>query len=79
MDVHAIRAISHAEGWIVVDTGETARATERGYFPRWHPYYRLGIREDVQPEQEIGPQLKRRAVVASRRPRASRTATTFVT
>jgi glyoxylase-like metal-dependent hydrolase (beta-lactamase superfamily II) len=51
--------ISHPEGVIVVDTGETARATESGYFPRWHPYFRLGLREDVDPEEEIGPQLSR--------------------
>ena len=29
--------IEHPEGIIVVDTGETARATEPGYFPWWHP------------------------------------------
>jgi glyoxylase-like metal-dependent hydrolase (beta-lactamase superfamily II) len=51
--------IEHDEGLILVDTGETARTTERGYFPRWHPYFRLGVREWVRPEQEIGPQLER--------------------
>ncbi len=51
-------AIEHPEGVIVVDTGETARATEPGYFPRWHPYYRLAVRLRVEPEQEIGPQLQ---------------------
>ena len=50
--------VRHPEGTIVVDTGETARASDPGYFPRWHPYYRLGLREDVQPRDEIGPQLK---------------------
>jgi N-acyl homoserine lactone hydrolase len=30
--------IEHPEGLILVDTGETARATEPGYFPSWHPY-----------------------------------------
>ena len=49
--------IEHPEGIIVVDTGETARATQPGYFPSWHPYYRLGLREFVKPEQEIGPRL----------------------
>ena len=49
--------IEHPEGIIVVDTGETARATEPGYLPWWHPYYRLGVREWVRPEEEIGPQL----------------------
>jgi glyoxylase-like metal-dependent hydrolase (beta-lactamase superfamily II) len=50
--------IEHPEGILVVDTGETARATQAGYFPRWHPYYR-GVREWVRPEDEVGPQLQR--------------------
>lgn len=49
--------IDHPEGIIVVDTGETARSTEPGYFPGWHPYYRSAVRMDVKPEDEIGPQL----------------------
>ena len=49
-------AIEHPEGVIVVDTGESARASEPGYFPRWHPYFRLGLRIWVEPEQEIGQQ-----------------------
>jgi glyoxylase-like metal-dependent hydrolase (beta-lactamase superfamily II) len=51
-------AIEHREGVIVVDTGETARTSEPGYIPRWHPYFRLGVREWVAPEQEIGPQME---------------------
>jgi N-acyl homoserine lactone hydrolase len=51
--------IEHPEGVIVVDTGETARAAEPGYFPWWHPYFRLNVRVWVTPEQEIGPQLER--------------------
>ena len=51
-------AIEHPEGVIVVDTGETARASLPGYFPRWHPVFRLAVREAVEPEQEIGPQLE---------------------
>ncbi len=50
--------IEHPDGLIVVDTGETARVSERGYFPPWHPYYRLAVREWVQPEEELGPQLR---------------------
>ena len=50
--------IEHAEGLIVVDTGETARVAERGYFPWWHPYYRYAVQEWVQPEEEIGPQMR---------------------
>ena len=48
--------IEHPEGIIVIDTGETAKATEPGYFPAWHPYFKK-VREWVTPEQEIGPQL----------------------
>jgi N-acyl homoserine lactone hydrolase len=51
-------AIEHPEGVIVVDTGETARASEPGYFPRWHPYFGLGLREQVRPDEEIGPRLE---------------------
>ncbi len=50
--------IEHPEGVIVVDTGETARVSEPGYFTWWHPYYRLGVREWVKPEDEIGNQLQ---------------------
>lgn len=50
--------IEHPEGPIVVDSGETARTAERGYFPRWHPYYRTSVQMNVRPEDEIGPQLE---------------------
>jgi N-acyl homoserine lactone hydrolase len=52
-------AIEHPEGVIVVDTGETSRVSEPGYFPRWSPFFRFAVRERVEPEQEIGPQLER--------------------
>jgi glyoxylase-like metal-dependent hydrolase (beta-lactamase superfamily II) len=58
MPIYAF-AIEHPEGVIVVDTGETARVKEPGYLPRWHPFYRFGLREWIAPEQEIGPQLQR--------------------
>lgn len=58
-------AIEHAEGVIVVDTGETARTSYRDYFPRWHPYFRFGLREWVGPDEEIGPQLERLGIRAS--------------
>jgi glyoxylase-like metal-dependent hydrolase (beta-lactamase superfamily II) len=50
--------VEHPEGLLLVDTGETARVAERGYFPAWHPYFRLGVRESVPAEDEIGPQLQ---------------------
>jgi N-acyl homoserine lactone hydrolase len=58
-------AIEHPEGVIVVDTGETARVAEPGYFPRWQPFFRFAVRERVEPEQEIGPQLERLGIRTS--------------
>lgn len=52
-------AIEHPEGVIVIDTGDTARTAERGYFPAWHPYLRRNVREWVAPGEEIGPRLAR--------------------
>jgi N-acyl homoserine lactone hydrolase len=54
--------IEHPEGLIVFDTGETARVAEPGYFTRWQPYFRFGLRESVQPDDEIGPQLRARGL-----------------
>jgi len=50
--------IEHDEGLVLVDTGETARVHERGYHPRWHPFYRRAVHFSVQPEEELGPQLR---------------------
>ena len=55
-------AIEHPEGVIVVDTGDTARVMEPGWFPRWHPYFHTAVKFDVRPEQEIGPQLRERGI-----------------
>jgi N-acyl homoserine lactone hydrolase len=52
-------AIEHPEGVIVVDTGETARVAEPGYFPRWSPFFRFAVHERVEPDEEIGSQLER--------------------
>jgi hypothetical protein len=60
-------AIEHPEGVIVVDTRESARASLPGYFPRWHPVFRFAVREWVDPEQEIGPQLERLGIRPQRR------------
>ena len=48
-------AIEHPEGVIVVDTGAN---TGLKSLPRWHPYFQLAVEFDIEPEQEIGPQLK---------------------
>jgi N-acyl homoserine lactone hydrolase len=51
-------AIEHPDGVVVVDTGESARVGEPGYFPRWHPYFHVAVRFDVTPGDEIGPRLR---------------------
>jgi len=48
-------AIEHRDGVILVDTGASAAAMR---LPRWHPYLRFCVRFDIEPEQEVGPQLK---------------------
>ncbi|MGO9558902.1 MAG: N-acyl homoserine lactonase family protein [Acidimicrobiales bacterium] len=50
--------IEHPEGLIVVDTGETSHVADRGYFPWWQPYFKLGVREWVAADHEIGPRIK---------------------
>lgn len=49
--------IEHSEGLIVIDTGETSRVSEPGYFPRWHPNFKIAARMWVEPEEEIGPRM----------------------
>jgi N-acyl homoserine lactone hydrolase len=49
--------IEHPEGIIVIDTGETSKASSPGYFPKWHPYWK-NVKEEVKPEEEVGPQLQ---------------------
>jgi N-acyl homoserine lactone hydrolase len=48
-------AIEHRDGVILVDTGVSAGVKR---LPRWHPYFRFCVHFDIEPEQEVGPQLK---------------------
>ena len=50
--------IEHPEGLIVIDTGETSHVADPGYFPWWQPYFKIGVREWVAPDHEIGPRLR---------------------
>ena len=54
-------AIEHPEGVIVVDTGSNAGLKS---LPRWHPYFQFAVRFDIEPEQEVGPQLQRLGIGA---------------
>jgi len=48
-------AIEHRDGVILVDTGSNSGLKA---LPRWHPYYRVCVRFDIEREQEAGPQLR---------------------
>jgi N-acyl homoserine lactone hydrolase len=50
-------AIEHPEGVCLFDVGQTARAGEHGYLPRWHPFLRLA-RFELGPEDEMAAQLR---------------------
>ena len=51
--------IEHPEGLFLVDTGETSRVAEKGYFTSWHPYFKTGVREEVSRDAEIDRGLSR--------------------
>jgi glyoxylase-like metal-dependent hydrolase (beta-lactamase superfamily II) len=48
-------AVEHPEGVILVDTGANAGLNR---LPRWHPYFQLAVKFDIEPEQEAGAQLR---------------------
>ena len=50
--------IEHPDGLIMVDTGESAGAMSRSWYPWWQPYWRLAVRFSVEPSDEAGPQLR---------------------
>ena len=56
--------IEHDEGLILVDTGETARVQQRGYHPRWHPFYRRAVRFSVHPDEESARSCAQEASVS---------------
>lgn len=56
--------VEHPAGLCLFDTGQTARAAARGWFPRWHPFFRLS-RFELTPEDEVAPQLRARGVEPS--------------
>lgn len=53
--------VEHEEGLCLFDAGQTARAAAPGWFPRWHPFFRLA-RFELTPEDEVVPQLRSRGI-----------------
>jgi N-acyl homoserine lactone hydrolase len=55
--------IEHPEGLIVIDTGETSKVTDPNYFPiLQRPYWLSQYRFYVNPEDEIGEQMRQMAL-----------------
>lgn len=50
--------IEHPEGLFVVDTGDTARNSERDWLPRTNPFFQKQVQIRVAPEEEIGARLR---------------------
>ncbi|MGA2494807.1 MAG: MBL fold metallo-hydrolase [Roseiarcus sp.] len=48
-------AVEQRDGVVLIDTGVNAGLKR---LPRWHPYFQLAVKFDVEPEQEAGPQLR---------------------
>lgn len=57
LPVHAF-LVEHPAGALLFDTGQEAAAAGPGYFPRWHPFFRLS-RFELGPEHEVAAQLER--------------------
>ena len=60
LPVHAF-VVEHPGGLCLFDVGQTARAAEPGYFPWWHPFFRLA-RFELGREDEAAAQLDPAAV-----------------
>jgi N-acyl homoserine lactone hydrolase len=54
--VHAF-LVEHPKGLVLFDAGQTARAAAPGWFPAWHPFFRLS-RFELGPTDEVAPQLR---------------------
>ena len=51
MPVHAF-LVEHPAGWCLFDAGQTARAAAPGWFPGWHPFFRLS-RFELTADDEV--------------------------
>lgn len=49
--------VEHPAGLCLFDAGQAARSARRGYFPAWHPFFRLA-RFELTSEDEVGAQLR---------------------
>lgn len=54
--------IEHPEGNFLVDTGDTAKNSDRGYLPTWNPFFTKMVSIRVAPTEEIGYQLHQMSI-----------------
>ena len=54
--------IEHPDGPILVDTGESPHAIDKGWFPRWHPFFRRCIDIRIGAHEGIGSLLAARGI-----------------
>ena len=52
----------HPDGVVLIDTGANVGHQR---LPRWHPYFQLAVKFDIEPEQEAGPQLRALGIAPS--------------
>jgi N-acyl homoserine lactone hydrolase len=50
--------VEHPAGLCLFDAGQSARAAQPGYFPRWHPFFRLA-RFELAARDEAAEQISR--------------------
>ena len=55
-------AVEHRDGVVLIDAGADAGLKR---LPRWHPYFQLAVKFDIEPEQEAGPQLRALGIAPS--------------
>jgi glyoxylase-like metal-dependent hydrolase (beta-lactamase superfamily II) len=58
--------VEHPEGLILLDCGESARASAKGWFPWWSPFSQLSVDIYVRPDDEVGPRLKAMSINPSK-------------
>lgn len=53
--------VEHPDGLCLFDTGQTAAAARKGYFPRWYPFFKLSAFE-LEPRDEVAAQLRAQGI-----------------
>ncbi|KAH7007311.1 beta-lactamase-like protein [Ilyonectria destructans] len=60
-----LRRLSHPEGYVLFDAGESPHTMEQGYFPTWMPFFHLVVDIHVREHEGIGARLQQHNLQAS--------------